>query len=81
MEGWIWALMTALAMVPLGLISVWWHDRWAKAREDVGLFVRAAFRRDRRKHLAEMRKGLMEELDELGAFLLTIPALYGDEED
>jgi len=81
LEGWIWALVTALAMVPLGLISVWWHDRWAKAREDVGLFVRAAFRRDRRKHLAEMRKGLMEELDELGAFLLTIPALYGDEED
>lgn len=81
LEGWVWALVTALTMVPLGLISIWWHDRWAKAREDVGLFVRAAFRRDRRKHLAEMRRGLMEELDELGAFLLTIPALYGDEED
>lgn len=80
MEGWPWALVTALAMIPLGLISIWWHDRWAKAREDIGLFLRAAFRRDRRKHLAEMRKELVEELDELGAFLLTIPAVYGDEE-
>jgi 1-acyl-sn-glycerol-3-phosphate acyltransferase len=81
LEGWIWALGTALAMIPLGLISIWWHDRWAKAREDVGLFVRAAFRRDRLMHLAEMRKELVGELDELGAFLLTVPALYPDEEN
>jgi glycerol-3-phosphate O-acyltransferase/dihydroxyacetone phosphate acyltransferase len=81
MEGWVWALVMAMAMVPLGLVSVWWHDRWYMAREDVGLFLRAVFRRDRRQHLASMRKGLVEELDELGAVLLTINLMAGDDPD
>jgi hypothetical protein len=79
MEGWLWALATALAMVPLGLVSIWWHDRLYMAREDVGLFLRAVFRRDRREHLAGMRKELVEELDELGAVLLAINLLAGDD--
>ena len=81
LEGWLWAGAVALSMVPLGLVSVWWHDRWAMAREDVGLFLRAVFRRDRREHLATMRKGLVEELDELGAVLLTINLMAGDDPD
>jgi 1-acyl-sn-glycerol-3-phosphate acyltransferase len=71
-EGWLWAVVTAVGMVPLGLASIWWHDRLALAREDVGLFLKAAFKRDRRRHLAEMRRELVEELDELGAVLLRV---------
>jgi len=72
MKGWLWAVVAASVMVPLELISIWWHDRWAKAREDVGLFLRAVFQKDRRAHLSAMRGKLVEELDELGAVLLRL---------
>jgi glycerol-3-phosphate O-acyltransferase/dihydroxyacetone phosphate acyltransferase len=67
--GWRWGLATALALIPLGLVAIWWHDRWKRAREDVGLFLRIAFRRDRRERLARKRKELVGELDRIGALL------------
>lgn len=67
--GWMWGALVALAMVPLGLVTIGWHDRWARVREDVGLFFRMAFRRDRSKELGRLRAELVRELDEIGAAL------------
>ena len=67
--GWRWALIAAVALVPLGLLAIDWHDRWARVREDVGLFFRVALRKDRREHLSRMRTELVKEFDEIGAAL------------
>jgi len=67
--GWRWALIAAVALVPLGLLAIGWHDRWARVREDVGLFFRVALRKDRREHLSRMRTELVKEFDEIGAAL------------
>ena len=67
--GWFWGGVLALAAVPLGLAAIGWHDRWARVRDDVGLFFRVAFRSDRREHLGRMRAELVRELDEIGVAL------------
>jgi 1-acyl-sn-glycerol-3-phosphate acyltransferase len=67
--GWFWGGVLALAAVPLGLAAIGWHDRWARVRDDVGLFFRVAFRGDRREHLGRMRAELVRELDEIGVAL------------
>lgn len=64
--GWVWALVAGLAMVPLGLWALGWHERWTRVREDVGLFFRVAFRKDRMDRLARRRKSLVEEFDRIG---------------
>ena len=69
LRGWVWGLLAALALVPLGLVAIGWHDRWARVREDVGLFFRVAFQRDRIKGLARTRRELVEEFDRIGAAL------------
>ncbi len=63
--GWPWALTIALVLIPLGLLAVAWHERWARVREDVGLFLRVAFRRGRMEHLSGMRGRLVQEFDEI----------------
>jgi glycerol-3-phosphate O-acyltransferase/dihydroxyacetone phosphate acyltransferase len=65
--GWVWGLATALALIPLGLVAIGWHDRWARVREDVELFFRVALRRDRVEGLAQTRRELVEEFDRIGA--------------
>lgn len=67
--GWAWGLGTALGLIPLGLLAIAWHDRWARVREDVELFIRLAFQRDRVEPLAHARRELVEELDKLAVAL------------
>jgi hypothetical protein len=69
--GWSWALGIGIILVPLGLLSIAWHERWVRSEEDVRLFLRVAFRKDRREHMARMRKELVEEFDRLGRALAT----------
>ena len=67
--GWLQAVGVALILVPLGLLSIAWHERWIRVEEDVRLFFRVAFRRDRRERLARMRKDLVEEFDRIGKLM------------
>ncbi len=65
--GWRWALATALGLVPLGLVAIAWHERWVRMEDDIRLFLRVAFRRDRRERLAGMRKELVAEMEEIAS--------------
>jgi glycerol-3-phosphate O-acyltransferase / dihydroxyacetone phosphate acyltransferase len=62
---WKWALAVGAILIPLGLVAIAWHDRWLRVEEDVRLFLRVAFRRDKRDRLASMRRELVEEFDRL----------------
>jgi hypothetical protein len=64
--GWSWALGIGVILVPLGLLAIAWHERWLRMEEDIRLFFRVAFRRDRRERLARMRKELVAEFDRIG---------------
>jgi len=64
--GWRWALGIGTVLIPLGLLAIAWHERWVRMEEDVRLFLRVAFRRDRRDRVARMRRELVEEFDRLG---------------
>jgi hypothetical protein len=64
--GWRWALGIGAILIPLGLLAIAWHERWVRMEEDVRLFLRVAFRRDRRERVARMRRELVEEFDRLG---------------
>jgi 1-acyl-sn-glycerol-3-phosphate acyltransferase len=66
LAGWLWGVITALAIVPLGLLAIAWHERWARVREDVGLFFRVALRTGRRERMTRMRRELMEDLERVG---------------
>jgi 1-acyl-sn-glycerol-3-phosphate acyltransferase len=66
LAGWPWALTIAIALIPVGLTAIAWHERWARVREDVGLFFRVAFRRGRTEHLSRMRGSLVQEFDKIG---------------
>ena len=67
--GWSWALGIGIILVPLGLLAIAWHERWVRVEEDVRLFLRVAFRKDRRERVARMGKELVEEFDRLGRAL------------
>jgi len=62
---WKWALAVGSILIPLGLVAIAWHERWLRVEEDVRLFLRVAFRRDKRDRLAHMRKELKQEFDRL----------------
>jgi hypothetical protein len=64
--GWTWALGMGVALIPLGLLAIAWHERWMRVEEDVKLFFRVAFKRDRRDRLKEMRRELVKEFDRIG---------------
>jgi 1-acyl-sn-glycerol-3-phosphate acyltransferase len=64
--GWTWAVGIGIILVPLGLLAIAWHERWVRVEEDVKLFLRVAFRRDRRNRLGEMRRELVKEFDRIG---------------
>jgi 1-acyl-sn-glycerol-3-phosphate acyltransferase len=64
--GWRLALGVGALLVPLGLLAIAWHERWIRVEEDVRLFLRVAFRRDRRERLGRMRKELVSEFDKIG---------------
>jgi hypothetical protein len=70
--GWVWAMGTALGLIPLGLIALHWHRRWMRVEEDVRLFKRVAGRRGRRERLARMRRALVDEFDRIGKALLEV---------
>lgn len=62
---WKWAVGVAATLVPLGLVAIAWHERWTRVEEDVRLFLRVAFRRDRRERLGAMRRELVQEFDRI----------------
>ena len=64
--GWTWALGVGGLLIPLGLLAIVWHERWIRMEEDVKLFLRVAFKRDRRERLGEMRRELVKEFDRIG---------------
>lgn len=64
--GWEWALAIGLLLIPLGLLTIAWHERWIRVEEDVRLFFRVAFRKDRRDRVARMRRELVGEFDRIG---------------
>jgi glycerol-3-phosphate O-acyltransferase/dihydroxyacetone phosphate acyltransferase len=64
--GWTWALGIGAILIPLGLLAIAWHERWMRMEEDLKLFLRVAFKRDRRDRLAEMRRELVKEFDRIG---------------
>jgi hypothetical protein len=53
-------------LVPAGLLSIAWHERWMRVEEDVRLFFRVAFSRDRRDRIARLRRDLVQEFDRIG---------------
>jgi 1-acyl-sn-glycerol-3-phosphate acyltransferase len=61
--GLSWAVGMGVILVPLGLISIAWHERWVRVEEDVRLFLRLLFRKDRRMRLARRRQELLREFD------------------
>jgi len=63
--GWSWALGIGAILIPLGLMAIAWHERWIRMEEDLKLFLRVAFRRDRRDRLAEMGRELVKEFDRI----------------
>ena len=65
MGGWSWALGIGVILVPLGLLTIAWHERWVRVEEDIRLFFRVAFRRDRRERLVRMRRELVAEFDRI----------------
>ncbi len=69
--GWSWALGIGSILVPLGLLSIAWHERWIRVEEDVRLFLRVALRKDRRERVARMGKELVLEFDRIGKALVT----------
>jgi 1-acyl-sn-glycerol-3-phosphate acyltransferase len=60
-----WAVGVGTILIPLGLVAIAWHERWTRVEEDVRLFFKVAFQRDRRERLAAMRKELVQEFDRL----------------
>jgi hypothetical protein len=62
---WKWALAVGSILIPLGLVAIAWHERWIRVEEDVRLFLKVAFRRDKRDRLAGMRKELVQEFDRI----------------
>lgn len=62
LAGWRWGLATAILLVPLGVITVGWHERWMQLREDVRLFFRLLFRPTWKERLATMRRELLAEM-------------------
>ncbi len=64
--GWTWAVGIGGILIPLGLLAIAWHERWIRVEEDVKLFLRVAFKRDRRDRLGGMRRELVKEFDRIG---------------
>jgi 1-acyl-sn-glycerol-3-phosphate acyltransferase len=63
--GWSWALGIGVILIPLGLLAIAWHERWMRVEEDVKLFFRVAFEKDRRERLRSMRRELVKEFDRI----------------
>jgi hypothetical protein len=64
--GWTWGAGIGVILVPLGLLSIAWHERWLRVEEDARLFLRVVLRRDRREKIAQLRRKLVEEFDRIG---------------
>jgi glycerol-3-phosphate O-acyltransferase / dihydroxyacetone phosphate acyltransferase len=60
-----WAVLAAVLLPVLGLITLAWHDRLERVREDARLFFRVLLRRDHRQRLARDRAALTAEFDGL----------------
>lgn len=58
-------LATGSTAVVAGITWIAWSDRWRRAAEDVRVFVRARPRSRSRQRLAQLRRELVQEFDEL----------------
>lgn len=65
--GWPWGAGAAAIMIPLGILSVAWWERWRQLREDVRLFLHLLRRPARRERLARMRGELLREMEAVRA--------------
>jgi hypothetical protein len=61
------AVLTALALPPLGFVALTWRHRRDEVWEDVKLFLRVLRRPWLRQRLAEQRSNLAAQLDGLEA--------------
>lgn len=66
---WSWALGVGAILVPLGVLTIAWYERWMRVEEDVRLFLRVAFRKDRRERVARMRRELVADFDRIGQYI------------
>lgn len=57
------AIAVAISVPLLGFVALAWRERWARVREDIGLFGRTLGRRRTRDRLAHYRAGLVREFD------------------
>jgi len=71
--GWPWGVAAALAMLPLGLVTVGWHARWRRIREDARLFLHLLRRPARRDRLARMRHELLAEMEAVRTEMAGLP--------
>lgn len=60
-------LVLAVALPVVGLVALWWRDRWSTVREDAQVFWRGLGRRELRSQLARRRQALVREFDEVAA--------------
>lgn len=59
------AVIAAVMLPPLGALGVYWKRRFGELLEDGRLFLRLAFRPDRRAQLDAERRALVREFDEI----------------
>lgn len=59
------AIAAATVLPALGVFAVVWFDRWREVREDALLWIRVGRRRDLLQRLAEERRILAAEIDQL----------------
>src|SRR5690606_16535029 len=59
-------MVGGLVLAPvLGLAALAWRSRWSRVREDVRLFFRVMGRRRTRERMAERRRTLVAEFDDV----------------
>jgi glycerol-3-phosphate O-acyltransferase / dihydroxyacetone phosphate acyltransferase len=59
------ALIAAVLLPVVGLVTLAWHDRLQRVREDARLYYRALLKKDQRERLARDRAALAREFDDL----------------
>jgi len=67
---WKFALAIAIVLPLLGVVLYRWSGRWQKVKQDSALFLRVAARPGHQDRLAQQRKELVREFDEVVSLML-----------
>lgn len=62
-----WAVVTLVALPPIGLVATHWRIRWERLAEDARLFLRLFRQPHRLDRIADDRRALVAEFDEIEA--------------